>query len=67
MKFREYVKENSDLIVESHFKVGEMVKCKKSGMEGKVVNVEGEGEDEIYTVEVDGKEKEYSPDELTKA
>lgn len=50
---------------ESHFKSGDKVECIKSGMTGTVVGSKGEGEGEVYTVELDnGKKMEYSADEL---
>ena len=57
-------KEETDLN-ESHFKVGDEVKCKASGMEGKVVKVDPKEEGKYYTVKrEDGKEMKYAPDEL---
>jgi hypothetical protein len=50
---------------ESHFKVGDEVKCKASGMEGKVVKVDPEEKGKYYTVKrEDGKTMKYAPDEL---
>ena len=52
-------------ISESHFKVGDKVTCKKSGMEGEVIKVDSEEKGKYYTVErEDGKKMKYSPDEL---
>ena len=52
-------------ISESHFKVGDEVICKKSGMEGEVVKVDPEEEGKYYTVKrEDGKTMKYAPDEL---
>jgi len=52
-------------ISESHFKVGDEVVCKASGMEGEIVKVDSEGKGKYYTVKCeDGKTKKYSPDEL---
>lgn len=55
-------------IKEDHFKVGDMVKCKDSGMVGKVVKLDyesGEDEDEYYTVaRSDGKRIKYAPKDL---
>jgi hypothetical protein len=52
-------------ISESHFKVGDEVKSKSSGMEGKVVKVDPEGKGKYYTVKhEDGKTSNYAPDEL---
>ena len=57
-------KEETEL-TESHFKVGDEVKCKASGMEGKVVKVDPKEEGKYYTVKrEDGKEMKYAPDEL---
>jgi hypothetical protein len=57
-------------LTESHFKVGDKVKCKSSGMKGEVVKLDKEegGEDEkYYTVKrEDGKMKKMAPNELTK-
>lgn len=55
-----------DAITESHFKVGDEVKCKASGMEGEVVAVgDSEKEDKYYTVKrEDGKTMKYAADEL---
>jgi preprotein translocase subunit YajC len=50
---------------ESHFKVGDEVICKASGMEGKVVKVDPEEKGKYYTVKrEDGKTMKYAPDEL---
>ena len=52
-------------ISESHFKVGDEVICKKSGMEGEVVKVDPEEKGKYYTVKrEDGKTMKYAPDEL---
>ena len=49
---------------EDHFKVGDEVKCKESGMTGKVVKV-GDGKGAYYTVKrSDGKEVQYPPKDL---
>ena len=53
-------------INESHFKVGDEVKCKRSGMVGKVTKVDDEEKGAYYTVDVDGKSVKYTPDELVK-
>jgi hypothetical protein len=54
-------------ISESHFKVGDEVKFKSNGMEGKVVKVDPEGKGKYYTVKhKDGKTMKHSPDELKK-
>ena len=52
-------------LVESHFKVGDEVKCKASGMEGEVVAVDPSEKGKYYTVKrEDGKTMKYAPDEL---
>jgi len=52
-------------IAESHFKVGDEVICKASGMEGEVVKVDSEEKGKYYTVKrEDGKKVKYAPDEL---
>lgn len=52
-------------ISESHFKVGDEVICKKSGMEGEVIKVDSEERGKYYTVKrEDGKTMKYAPDEL---
>jgi hypothetical protein len=52
-------------ISESHFKVGDEVKSKSNGMEGKVVKVDPEGKGKYYTVKhKDGKTMKHSPDDL---
>jgi hypothetical protein len=54
---------------ESHFKLGDTVKCKASGMSGKVVKLDkehGADDDKYYTVKrQDGKEMKYAPNELS--
>ncbi len=52
-------------ISESHFKVGDEVVCRASGMEGEIVKVDPEGKGKYYTVKrEDGKTMKYAPDEL---
>lgn len=52
-------------LTESHFKVGDEVICKASGMEGEVVKVDPKEEGKYYTVKrEDGKMMKYAPDEL---
>lgn len=52
---------------ESHFSVGDEVKCKESGMEGEVVAVDDEEKGKYYTVKrEDGKTVKYAPNELEK-
>jgi hypothetical protein len=57
-----------DNISESHFKVGDEVVCKKSGMEGEVVKLDkpdGKEDEKYYTVKrEDGKKVKYAPNEL---
>lgn len=58
------LKEQKELS-ESHFKVGDEVICKKSGMEGEVIKVDAEEKGKYYTVKrEDGKTMKYAPDEL---
>ena len=58
--------EQNNNLNESHYKVGERVKCKKSGMLGKVTKVDPKGEGKYYTVKQDsGREMTFAPDELT--
>jgi hypothetical protein len=68
-RFGKDVKEETEL-AESHFKVGDKVKCKTSGMKGEVVKLDKEegGEDEkYYTIKrEDGEMKKMAPNELTK-
>lgn len=53
-------------LTESHFKVGQKVKCKASGMTGEVIKVDPEEKGKYYTVRQDsGKVMKYAPDELT--
>lgn len=66
---REYMQSVKELgesfVAESHFKVGEKVKCKDSGMTGKVVAKDPSEKGKYYTVKTDsGKTMKYSPDEL---
>jgi len=52
-------------ISESHFKVGDKVKCLASGMTGKVVKLDEPQEGKYYTVKRnDGKTMKYAPNEL---
>ena len=54
-------------LTESHFKVGDEVVCKKSGMEGEVVKVDEPQVGKYYTVKQEnGKMVKYAPDELKK-
>jgi hypothetical protein len=56
------------LVTESHFKLGDKVKCKDSGKTGEVVKLDkedGANDEKYYTVKVDGGgEMKYAPDEL---
>jgi hypothetical protein len=56
---------------ESHFKVGDKVICKDSGMKGEVVKLDkpdGAEDEKYYTVErEDGKKMKYAPNELKSA
>jgi preprotein translocase subunit YajC len=62
---RAYQEVTQGAILESHFKVGDEVVCKASGMEGEVVAVDQEQKGKYYTVKrEDGKTMKYSPDEL---
>ena len=67
-QFRGFVEAYASIyapISESHFKVGDEVTCKESGMEGEVVKVDPEGKGKYYTVKrEDGKTMKYAPDEL---
>ena len=55
-------------LYESHYKVGDKVTCKESGMTGKVVEVDPEERGKYYTVDrEDGKKVKYSPEELKKS
>lgn len=60
------VSTDDDIVKESHFKVGQKVKCKASGMTGEVIKVDPEEKGKYYTVRQDsGKVMKYAPDELT--
>jgi hypothetical protein len=69
MKHGKEVKEETEL-EESHFKVGDKVKCKTSGMKGEVVKLDkedGDEDDKYYTVKrEDGKMKKMAPEDMTK-
>jgi hypothetical protein len=57
--------EESVELNESHYKVGQKVKCIESGMTGTVVHVDPSDEGKYYTVKrEDGKKIKYAPDEL---
>jgi hypothetical protein len=55
---------------ESHFKVGDKVKCKASGMKGEVVKLDkdhGADDEKYYTVKRDdGEMKKMAPEDMTK-
>jgi hypothetical protein len=63
------VKEETEL-AESHFKVGDKVRCKESGMDGEITKLDKEdgGEDEKYYTfkREDGKVMKKAPNELSK-
>jgi preprotein translocase subunit YajC len=65
---KELRKQNEETeLTESHFKVGDEVVCKASGMEGEVVKVDPKGEGKYYTVkQEDGTMKKFAPEELKK-
>ena len=66
LRKKKKMKEETEL-TESHFKVGDEVICKASGMEGEVVKVDPKEEGKYYTVKrEDGKMVKYAPDELKK-
>ena len=66
LRAKKKMKEETEL-TESHFKVGDEVVCKASGMEGEVVKVDPKGEGKYYTVKrEDGKTMKYAPNELKK-
>lgn len=50
---------------ESHFQPGDKVKY--GDKDATIISSTGEGESEIYTIEIDGQEIEAKPDELTKS
>lgn len=64
-----YSFEESEL-TESHFAVGDRVKCRKSGMTGHVVKLDkdhGAADDQYYTVKRDdGQLKKMAPEDMTK-
>ena len=65
-QFANDAKKNEEVeITESHFKVGQKVECKASGMKGTVVKVDKPEVGKYYTVKQDsGKMVKYAPDEL---
>ena len=66
--FKMLRKEETDL-QESHFELGQMVKCKDSGMKGKIIKLDkpdAPDDEKYYTVKrEDGKTVKYAPNELT--
>ena len=69
LRKKKKVEEETEL-AESHFKVGDMVKCKSSGMKGEVVKLDkedGAEDDKYYTVKrEDGQMKKMAPEDMTK-
>jgi hypothetical protein len=66
-EFKKSLKKEETELTESHFKIGDEVICKASGMEGEVVKVDPKGEGKYYTVKrEDGKMVKYAPNELKK-
>ena len=67
LRSKKKVEEETEELEESHFKVGDEVVCKKSGMEGEVVKVDEPQVGKYYTVKQEnGKMVKYAPDELKK-
>jgi hypothetical protein len=69
LRKKKKVEEETEL-AESHFKVGDKVRCKESGMDGEIIKLDKEdgGEDEKYYTfkREDGKVMKKAPNELTK-
>jgi preprotein translocase subunit YajC len=69
LRKKKKVEEETEL-TESHFKVGDKVKCKTSGMTGEVVKLDkedGAEDDKYYTVKrEDGTMKKMAPEDMTK-
>lgn len=69
LRKKKKVEEETEL-AESHFKVGDKVKCKSSGMKGEVVKLDkdhGAEDDKYYTVKRDdGTMKKMAPEDMTK-
>ena len=69
LRKKKKVEEETELS-ESHFKVGDKVKCKTSGMTGEVVKLDkedGAEDDKYYTVKrEDGTMKKMAPEDMTK-
>jgi hypothetical protein len=65
--YDDFYEENESPLVESHFEVGDKVKCIDSGMKGRIVKVDSPEVGKYYTVRRDdGKMMKYAPDELNK-
>jgi preprotein translocase subunit YajC len=69
LRKKKKVEEETELS-ESHFKVGDKVRCKESGMDGEIIKLDKEdgGEDEKYYTfkREDGKVMKKAPNELSK-
>jgi preprotein translocase subunit YajC len=66
LRKKKKVEEETEL-TESHFKVGDEVICKASGMEGEVVKIDEPQTGKYYTVKQEnGKMVKYAPNELKK-
>ena len=70
LRSKKKVEEETEELEESHFKVGDKVKCKTSGMKGEVVKMDkedGDEDDKYYTVKrEDGTMKKMAPEDMTK-
>ena len=70
LRSKKKVEEETEELEESHFKVGDKVKCKTSGMKGEVVKMDkedGDEDDKYYTVKrEDGEMKKMAPEDMTK-
>jgi len=68
-KHEQQKKQMREGLDESHFKLGDTVKCKASGDQGKVVKLDkedGKDDDKYYTVKKDnGKTMKFAPNELS--
>ena len=66
-EFKKSLKKEETELTESHFKVGDEVICKASGMEGEVVKIDEPQTGKYYTVKQEnGKMVKYAPNELKK-
>jgi hypothetical protein len=64
--FRQEIFQIPSSIYESHFDLGDKVKCNKSGMVGAVIKSEGEGDSEVYHVQFpNGKVMQYAPTDIS--